>query len=146
MLQDTTTDVILTGAEQGENDSLLNKNLDSLHDPNFIGLLLVNQYHNLSTLVVLSQNLNKFTLILVVYINPKQNMGVSIRRTDCFAGIPDEMPYQNGRVQNIPAPCGRGSRVGLRAIIFMIGRIRSTRYQGKMQLIMTCAQTEIVFV
>ena len=41
VLQDSTTDVVLTGggAGSGKTTICLIKNLDSLHDPNFIGVI-----------------------------------------------------------------------------------------------------------
>lgn len=142
VLQDTTTDVILTGggAGSGKTTVCLIKNLDSLHDPNFIGVIA---RESVPQLVrpggIISESKQIYPHFGGVYKSQAKTWVFPSGAQIVFAGIPDEdaLPEWQGS-QICRLLVDEAAEWDLERIIFMIGRIRSTRYQGKMQLIMTC--------
>ena len=142
VLQDCTTDILLTGggAGSGKTTCCLIKNLDSINDPNFIGVIA---RETVPQLVrpggIIQESKQIYPHFGGVYKSQAKTWVFPSGAQIVFAGIPDEnaLPEWQGS-QICRLLVDEAAEWDLERIIFMLGRIRSTRYKGKMQLIMTC--------
>ena len=121
--------------------------MDSLHDPNFIGVIARESIPQLVRLGrIISESKQIYPHFGGVYKSQAKTWVFPSGAQIVFAGIPDEdaLPEWQGS-QICRLLVDEAAEWDLERIIFMIGRIRSTRYQGKMQLIMTCSSNRNSF-
>jgi len=150
LLQDSTTDVILAGggAGSGKTTCCLIKNLDSIYDPNFIGVIA---RESIPQLVrpggIITESKQIYPHFGGVYKVQARTWVFPSGAQIIFAGIPDEsaLPEWQGS-QICRLMIDEAAEWDLNRIIFLLGRIRSTRYKGKMQLIMTCNPSRTSFL
>lgn len=124
------------------------KNLDSIHDPNFIGVIARETYPQLIRAGgLIHESKHIYQHFGGVYKSQEKvwmfPSGAQIR-FNAIGGFDDTAQWQGSQICRLLID--EVAEWGEETVMFMFSRIRSTRYQGKCQLIATCNPSKDSFL